>query len=568
VSRLALLAPLALAVAAAGRPVAAAAPPPDVPAFADATVAAGIRHRNVCGAPGTAKGWLTESMGAGAAWLDYDGDGVLDLYLVNGSTHERLAGQGEPNQLYRGLGGGRFQDVTARAGVGDRGWGYGVAVGDYDNDGDPDLFVTNLGPDVLYRNNGDGTFSDISRQAGLPAVDAWGSSAAFFDFDGDGDLDLYVGQYIDGDPKKLPRRGSEAARSPFCMFRNMAVFCGPLGQTPLPDVLYRNDGGKFTDVTRAAGMWLDPPRNTLGVVTGDYDNDGDQDVFVANDSVENVLWNNRGGKFTDAAPTALVALNGEGRTQAGMGTDFGDWNGDGWLDLVLTTFSHDLKTLFRSVGGRYFVDDSQLAGLGVTQMTLAWGTAFHDFDRDGALDLFIANGHIYPEVDAHALGTTYRQTNQLFLNRGNRLIDVSSRTGAGLAVARSFRGAAFADYDADGDVDVLLTALDEAPLLLRNDGPFAGHWLALRLRGTRSNRDAVGARVVISAGGRTQLRERKGGGSYLSASDGTLHFGLGSATKIDRLEVRWPSGAREVIENVPADRTLTLREGSAGVAPD
>jgi enediyne biosynthesis protein E4 len=544
-------------------PASAFAAESGVPRFTDQTEAAGIRYRNVCGAVGPAKGWLTESMGAGAAWLDYDGDGVLDLYLVNGSTHDRPAGKGEPNRLYRGLGRGRFSDVTEKAGVGDRGWGYGVAVGDYDNDSDPDLFVTNLGPDVLYRNNGDGTFSDVSAAAGISRADAWGSSAAFFDMDNDGDLDLYVAQYMEGDPKKVARRGTPEAQSVYCTFKSMAVFCGPLGQPPLQDVLYRNDGkGKFTDVTREAGIWLDRPRYGLGVVTGDYDNDGDTDVFVADDSVANTLWNNKGGRFTDVALPALVAWNGDGRPQAGMGTDMGDWNGDGFLDIVVTTFSHDTKTLFRNAGGRYFVDESNMVGLGVTQMALSWGTGFYDFDRDGSLDLFIANGHVYPGVDDYKLGTTYKQTNYLFLNRKNKLVEVSSAAGPGFAVARSFRGAAFADYDDDGDIDVVLTAIDEPALLLRNDGPSAGHWLGVRLEGVRSNRDGVGARVTVTADGRSQLRERKGGGSYLSASDGRLHFGLGPATKVERLAVRWPSGVTDQLSDVAADRTITIREGT------
>jgi hypothetical protein len=331
-------------------------------------------------------------------------------------------------------------------------------------------------------------------------------------------------------------------------------------------LLYRNDGtGKFTDVTREAGVWLETPRYGLGVVTGDYDNDGDQDVFVANDSVQNSLWRNDGtGKFKDVAVPSLCALQSDGRAQAGMGTDLGDYNGDGWLDIALTTFSHDLKTLFRNVGGRFFVDESLTSGMSVTNMMLSWGVGFHDFDRDGDLDLFIANGHVYPQVDDRDLGTRFEQPNHLLLNGGNgRFVEASARAGPGFAVRRSFRGAAFGDPDDDGDVDVLLTALDDAALLLRNDGPHAGHWLSVALAGKRSNRDGVGARVSVTAGGRTQIRERTGGGSYLSASDPRLHFGLGAATTVERIEVRWPSGTRDVLTGVAADRAVTIEEGSS-----
>jgi len=553
---------LALGWHASGAPAAEPAADPPAPRFVDATRDSGIEFRGVCGAAPDDKGWLVEAMGSGAAWLDYDGDGLLDLYLVNGSTFDAAPGSAEPSRLFRATGGGRFVDVTAAAGAGHRGWGQGVAVGDIDNDGDPDLFLTAYGPDVLYRNDG-GRFTDVTAAAGVAGGDAWGTAAAFFDMENDGDLDLYVGNYMDGDPRRVPRRGSEAARSVHCTYRGIPVFCGPLGRVPQPDVLYRNDGrGKFTDVTRQAGMALAEPRYALGVVTADLDADGDQDVYVANDSVSNSLWRNDGrGRFTEVAVPLLVALNADGRAQAGMGTDAGDYDGDGWLDLVVTNFSYDWNTLYRSRGGEFFVDDSARAGMLATFMELSWGVGFHDFDRDGDLDLFIANGHVYPNVDAHDIGTRFRQRNHLFLNvGGGRLREVGRAAGAGLAVERSFRGAAFADYDDDGDVDVLVTALDEAPLLLRNDGPFAGHALRLRLVGKRSNRDGVGARVEVVAGGRRVVRERTGGGSYLSASDPRLHVGLGAATRAERVEVRWPSGVRQVLTDVPAGGLVVIEE--------
>ncbi len=510
------------------------------------------------------KGWLAEVMGAGAGWLDYDGDGKLDLYLVNGSAFDRKPDEGEPNRLFRGNGKGTFTEVTKKAGVGHRGWGYGVAVGDIDNDGDPDMYVTNNGPNVLYRNDGDGSFSDVTTQAGV-GDSRWGTSAAFFDMDGDGDLDLYVANYMEGDSTKVPRRDSEKARAGNCVYRGLQVFCGPRGQTPVQDVMYRNDGNfKFTDVTDAAGLLLDKPRYSLGVVTGDYNNDGKQDIYVANDSVRNSLWKNLGdGKFKDVGVSTMSALNADGKPQAGMGTSFGDYNNDGWLDLIVTNFARDLNTLYRNLSGKFFSDDSMLAGLGVTDMALSWGTGFQDFDHDGDVDLFIANGHIYPQIDAHNLGSRYHQQNHFFVNSGNgRFVESSDGAGPGLALKRSFRGVAFADYDEDGDVDLLVTTVDDEAVLLRNARSGAEHYLKIRLIGNRSNRDGVGARVIVNAGGRRQIRERIGGGSYLSSSDPRLHFGLNDSGTAERIEVRWPSGTVDVLTDVEVDRTITIEEGS------
>ncbi len=532
--------------------------------FSDATPGSGIAYRNVCGAPAQEKGWLAEGMGAGAAWLDFDLDGNLDLYVVNGSTFERAPGKGEPSRLYRGDGRGRFTDVTEKAGVANGGWGFGVAVGDYDNDGDPDLYVTNLGPNVLYRNRGDGTFENVTAAAGVGDGDRWSSSAAFFDMENDGDLDLYVASYMVGTPATVPRAGSPQARAKNCAYRGIQVFCGPLGQVPVQSALYRNNGnGTFSDVTKGSGVWLDTPRFALGVVTADYDGDGDQDIYVANDSVDNSLWDNDGrGTFKDVGLTKGAALNADGRAQAGMGTDFGDYNGDGWLDIVTTNFSQDLNTVYRNIGGKFFVDESQLVGLNVTYMALSWGVGFHDLDHDGDEDLFIANGHVYPQVDGHGIGTTFRQANHVFRNDQAKFVEVGASAGPALAVERSWRGAAFGDYDNDGDVDVFLTALDDAGMLLRNDRAADGrHWLELRLVGTKSNRDGVGARVKVAAGGVTRIRERKGGGSYLSAHDPRLHFGLGEIGRVERVEVHWPSGQVDVIGDVHVDRMLTVREG-------
>jgi hypothetical protein len=335
-------------------------------------------------------------------------------------------------------------------------------------------------------------------------------------------------------------------------------------------VLYRNEGdGRFVDVTREAGVYLETPRYALAVATADFDDDGFQDIFVANDSVENSLWRNRGdGTFVDVAVQTMCALNADGRAQAGMGVDFGDYDGDGWLDIATTSFSHDLNTIFRSVSGEFFLDVSAASGLGVTAMELSWGVGFRDFDLDGDLDLFVANGHIYPEVDTQPLGTSYRQINDLFENvGGGKFEERSHSAGPGFAVARSYRGAAFADYDADGDMDAVVTALDDPILLLENESVRSGHYIVIHLEGTRSNRDGVGARVMLTAGGRTQLRERIGGGSYLCASAPDLHFGLGDADVVERIDVQWPSGLRTGLRGVAANRAIRIVEGEARPVP-
>ncbi len=529
--------------------------------FVDSGLGAKLDFKVHCGVED--KYYLTETIGTGAAWLDYDGDGHLDLFLVNGSDHGRRPGEGEPNRLFRGDGKGGFKETTKRAGVGDRGWGYGVTVGDIDNDGDADLYVTNLGANRLYLNDGNGKFTDVTERAGV-GNPSWGTSAAFFDMEADGDLDLYVANYVEFDLPNTPRRGVKRNSAPFCTFKGLTVVCGPVGLPAAPDVLYRNNGdGTFTDVTEKAGVALTRPLYSLGVVSGDYDNDGDTDVYVANDSVQNLLWRNRGdGTFEEVALLTLSALNVDGQPQSGMGTNFGDYTGDGYLDLVVTNFSHDLNTLYRNHESKYFVDESTLVGMGATTMALSWGVGFQDFDQDGDLDLFIANGHIYPNMDQAKSGTTYLQVNHLFDNDGGRLTEVGSASGPGLKVERSFRGAAFGDYDEDGDVDIVATAMDDELLLLRNETKRQGHYLKIRLEGTASNRDGVGARVTLTSGGRKQIREVHGGGSFMSHSDYTIHFGLGSGKLAERIEVRWPSGTVDVLEKVAGDRTVTVKEGS------
>jgi len=533
------------------------------PIFRDVTDEAGVNQLTICGAATKEKGWIVEYMGSGVAWLDYDGDGNLDLYVVNGSQLDREPGEGEPNQLYRGNGKGHFENVTAKAGVGHRGWGYGVNVGDTDNDGDPDIYVTNLGPNVLYRNNGDGTFTDITTKAGV-GHSSWGTASAFFDMENDGDLDLIVGNYVEFDRETTPRRGSTRAKPPFCVFKGLPVFCGPRGLEPGSNVMYRNNGdGSFTDVTEAAGMKLERGRYTLGIVTLDYDNDGLVDIFSGNDSVVNSLWRNLGnGKFAEVGLSTLTALDGAGNPQGCMGVDSGDYDGDGWVDLVVTNFSHDVNTVYRNMGGKFFVDNSAAVGMAKTTLELSWGTGLYDFDNDRDLDLFIANGHVYPEVDEGDVGSSYWQKNHLFTNVDGKFEEISGRSPDGTWAKRAWRGSAFGDFDGDGDVDIAATAMDAPIQLLRNDNASGTHYLRIRLEGTESNRDGIGARVTVELDGKTMTRERRGGGSYLSSSEPELHFGLGPSTRVKRVHVRWPSGRESVRNDVAADTLLRIREPS------
>ena len=546
----------AVAVGALG-----AAPPPAPVRFVDVAREAGLTFVHVAGTP--EKRHIVESTGGGACFLDYDLDGDLDLYLVNGATlGTRGADNPARDALYENLGGGRFRDVTAEAGVGDPGWGGACAVADYDDDGDPDLYVTNWGPNVLYRNQGDGTFRDVTAAAGV-GDPRWSLGAAFFDADRDGDLDLYVANYLAfdaADPEVLARR---------CNWKGGEVMCGPRGFAGQPDALYLNRGdGTFEPAPPAAGVGADALYG-MGVVAGDLDGDGDPDLFVANDSQENLLLINDGaGRFADGALAAGVSLSGDGRQQAGMGADLGDVDGDGDQDLFVTNFSDDYHTLYRNEGDLFFTDISAAAGLDpATRASLGWGGGFLDYDNDGDLDLFVAGGHVYPGVEEFDPATGYRQRNLLFENDGRgRFTEVTARAGSGFAVARNGRGAAFGDYDDDGDLDVVVVNDGEPPSLLRNDGGNGGHWLKLRLVGRRSNRDGVGAWIRVHARGRVQAREARTSAGYCSAHDPRLHFGLGAATIVERVEIRWPSGVEQTLDALPADHLVTVDEERGVVA--
>jgi hypothetical protein len=517
---------------------------------------AGIDLVYLAGSP--TKDHAMDANGNGAAWLVFDRDGDLDALVVNGSRLDRQSQGGDPlAALYRNDGDGTFTDVTAATGLDRRGWGTGVCVADYDNDGFEDVYVTALGPNVLWRNTGGAGFTAVDQAADS----RWSTGCAFADYDRDGFVDLYVANYLQVDLQTLPSRTSGT-----CLFLNIATFCGP---RPLPgaaDALYRNAGGHFIDVSDAAGI-VDPGYYGFGVVFSDLDDDGWPDIFVANDSVPNLFFRNRGdGTFVEQALISGVAVAEDGREQASMGVAIGDIDGDGRFDLAQTNFAQDYTTVYGNEGGGLFTDRSRWAGmLGTLGPSLGWGIGLVDIDNDGWLDLFVANGHVYPDV-VETGTSTYAQENQLFLNVGQgRLRRTTAVLGEGLGIARSSRGAAFGDYDNDGDQDVLIVNMDDRPTLLRNDSD-GGHWITIRLIGKRSNRDGIGAKVTALAGGAQRATVVRSGGSYLSQDDMRVHFGLGVATVVDSITIRWPSGQEDVTSDLEARRFYVAHEG-AGVTP-
>lgn len=524
----------------------------------DVAKEAGVNVLNIHGGEG--KDYIIEVNGNGAAFFDYDNDGYLDILIVNGSTLQNLKKGGDPMvTLYRNMGNGTFTDVTAQSGMNKKGWGMGVCVADYDNDGRQDVYITAYGPNVLYRSNGDGTFTDVTEKAGV-GDPRWSTGCAFGDYDRDGYVDLYVANYVVFDEKKSPKRGSSNCR----VRRGINLVCGPTGMPGVPDTLYRNNGdGTFTDVTQKAGI-QDPGKYGFGVLFSDLDNDGWPDIYVAHDLNPNFFFrNNRDGTFSEIGLRAGVALSGDGRPQGSMGVDIGDYNNDGHFDIFVTNFSHDYNTLYQNNKDGTFTDVSLSSGLGQRfQPYVGWGTAFVDLDNDGLLDVFIANGHVLPQADSLGLGEKYHQPKQVFKNLGNgRFREVTREIGGGLLLERSSRGAAFGDYDNDGDLDILVVNLNGRPTLLRNEGGNRNHWITLKLVGTKSNRDAIGARVTAKIGGGMQAAEVRSGGSYISHNDMRVHFGLGDATRIDALEVRWPSGLIESFKDLTADRFYVITEG-------
>jgi enediyne biosynthesis protein E4 len=518
-----------------------------------------IPVKTFCG--GRTKDHILESGGTGLALFDYDDDGRLDVYLVNAPelTDDRTRVP-HRNALFRNLGDWKFEDVSSKAGVDRAAWGNGVCAGDYDDDGRLDLYVTNFGANLLFRNNGDGTFAERAAGAGVSAG-GWSTGCTFFDADADGDLDLYVAAYVKTSNDELVK-----AQRTLTWRGGPTVMIGPIGLPGEADLFFENRGdGTFTETSAARGLADTARAFGFGVLATDYDDDARVDLFVANDTNPNFLFHNLGdGRFDSVGLLSGVALNADGRAQAGMGVDAGDYDGDGRLDLIVTNFAYDYNTLYRNLGGGQFEDASKAAGLdAATFVRMGWGTQFFDADADGDLDLFFANGHIYPNVDEFpALGETFAQANQLFLNDGGRFHDVSETAGPGLAMRRVSRGLAIGDLDGDGDPDIAIGNMGEAPTLLENRGVAGRHWIALRLSKASPNRFAIGARVTITAGGRKQMREVRSGGSYLSQSELTARFGLGEHAGPVNVEVRLPGGTRWRWTGIASDREhrLTLSD--------
>jgi enediyne biosynthesis protein E4 len=541
-------------------------PPASSVTFLDVTQAAGLGdvvHTH----GGAGRKYYIETVPPGVCWLDADRDGRQDLYFVqSGPLPGAPRNDGSPHsRLFRNQGDGRFVDVTDKAGVANAsGYGNGCTVGDYDNDGDEDLYVTNFGPSVLYRNNGDGTFTDVSAAAGV-RNGLYATSAAWADYDNDGRLDLYVANYVDFtmDDQKFCGNVRDNRRS----------YCHPDAYGGLPDVLYHNEGnGKFREVARSSGIW-DPNGKSLGVVWFDFNDDGFQDLYVANDATPNMLYrNDRNGRFTDVTLLAGVCCSEDGKPQSGMGTDAGDLDGDGWQDLFVTNLSNETNEYYRNLGGKGpFANETYPAGLGeVSLLMTGWGTDMFDYDNDSDLDLVVTNGHPMDDIALDSDIITYAQRPFLFENDGHgKFADAGRAHGAYFGTPAVGRGLATADYDNDGDLDFVVAASNGHATLLRNDGgAAAGRFITLRLEGTRCNRDAIGARVTVRAAGRTQVQEVRSASSYLSQNDMRLHFGLGAATQVDSIEIRWPERVKKIEKAGPiaADQFLVFREGSGIVA--
>lgn len=527
----------------------------------DIAAESGITFTHVSGDP-LHKKFLLEAIGSGVAIFDYDGDGLEDIFLVNARRWSSTSGASIPtSRLYKNLGNLRFEDVTEKAGLAHTGWGQGACVGDYDNDGHEDLFVTYYGHNVLYHNDGNGHFSDVTASSGLPTEGArWGTGCSFFDYDRDGKLDIAVANYVDFDPKTSPLPGSNA----ICQFKGLPVVCGPRGLAGAKNILYHNmGGGKFKDVSASSHFDQPSGHYSFSVITGDFDGDGWPDVFIACDSTPNILLhNNRDGTFTDAAIPSGTAFNDNGEEQASMGADAGDYNHTGRLSLVTTTFDDDVPALFMNEGNNSFSDVYLQAGLGFRTHDVGWGVAFLDLDNDGWLDIFMVNGHVYPNVDSLNRESHYREEKNLYYNLGNgTFADISDQSGPGTKERSVARGMAYGDLLNDGSLEIVINNLDSKPNLLVNRGK-KGHWLTVRLVGVVSNRDAIGAQVKVRAGALVQTAEVRSGCCYLSQSDMRLHFGLGDAEKVDAIEVLWPSGKKETFAVDRINSIVELKEGT------
>jgi hypothetical protein len=523
--------------------------------FIDVAAKSGVTVANTFGGK-EKKGSILESTGTGVAIFDFNGDGANDIFIANGPPSH--------SELYKNDGAGHFTEVAQQAGLTRTGWAQAACVGDIDNDGHPDLLVTYYGHNTLYRNRGNGTFEDITARSGLPMTGTrWGSGCAFLDYDRDGLLDIFVANYVDLDLANVPKPGSGKN----CEWKGMAVWCGPHGLPAGRNALYHNNGdGTFTDVSEKAGILAPGPRYGLGVVTADFDNDGWPDIYVACDQTPSLLYRNRHDRtFEERGDAAGVAYNADGQLQAGMGIAVADYDGNGFLDIAKTNFSGDRPSLYKNEDGKFFEDVSEQAGLG-RNLLLGWGIAFLDIDEDGWPDLVMANGHVYPEIDRSPIGETYRQKTLLYRNLGHgRFADITESAGPGFAPRRPSRGLAVGDLDGDGRPEIVIVNMNDKPTVLKNVGP-RQNAIAISLTGTKSNRSAIGARCMIEAGGRKQIAEVVSGGSYFSQNSFTLYFGLGKAEKVDRIEVRWPSGETQSWSGVEGNRTIRLTEGREGIA--
>jgi hypothetical protein len=531
--------------------------------FVDVARAAGFTVPNTWGGRDTQK-YIVEVKGSGLGFFDYDLDGWLDVYLSNGVRFEEIytPDSAPISHLYRNNRDGTFSDVTARAGVGRTGWGTGVCIGDYDNDGWDDLFCTSWGHNTLFHNNGDGTFADVTRKSGLYEERVrWGTGATFLDYDRDGRLDLFVANFVDLDITKVARPGERGG----CVWHDRPVVCGPRGLPPMTNLLYHNNGdGTFTDVSERAGILKPGPRYSITPVSYDFDNDGWPDIYVAVDSMPSLLFhNNHDGTFSEIALVAGCAYNEEGREQAGMGLAVGDFNADGWLDMFKTHFQDDTPVLYQNNGDGTFTDVTFAAGMGSLNKYVGWGAGFMDYDNDSLPDIFFVTGHVYPGFLKDNVDT-FRSPRILMRNMGNgRFLDLSTQSGPGVSQRFSSRGSAYGDYDNDGDRDVLVLNMNDPPSLLRNDGGNQNASITLKLIGTSCNRTAIGARVRMVAGSHAQIGEVASGGSVMSQSDLRLQFGLGKAAVADLLEVRWPTTLKvDSFRRVEANQVITIKEGS------
>jgi len=511
--------------------------------------------------------YLLETTGCGVAFYDYDNDGWLDIFLVNGTRLEGFPAGSEPtSHLFRNNRDGTFTDVTLKAGVAHSGWGQGCCIGDYDNDGWDDLFVTYFGKNVLYHNNGDGTFTDVSEKAGVAGTGKrWNTGCAFVDYDRDGKLDLFVANYIDMDLATAP-----VPESGPCLYKSVMVACGPPGLQGGKNILYHNNGdGTFTDVSEKAGILGANGTYGLGVLTADFDNDGWPDIYVADDSTASALYQNKkNGKFQDIAVEAGCALSPDGKPQAGMGVSAADYDMDGNLDIVKTNFAGDTPSLYHNLGGASFEDSTFTAGLGAHTQFLGWGCGFFDMDNDGWPDILICNGHVYPEVEQLKTEAAYAQRKLVYQNlRNGHFADVSFQVGPGISDPSASRGAAFGDFDNDGDLDVVVNCVNDYPQLLRCDSKLDHNWIKIRTIGTKSNRSGIGARLTCvthlpgESKPHSQIDEVRSGGGYFSQNDLRVHFGLGKAEKVDLIEVRWPSGQIDALKDIKVNQLIYVKEG-------